>query len=135
MTNELPANFRPPTYEYDGTTDPLEHLRRFENSALLHYYFDRVKCWVFFTMPTKSAQQWLWQLRADTIHSFEDFNNIFLHQFTIARKNQKTILALFSLKQKENERLRSYVKRFTSAALDIPSATQEVLVKALAQSL
>ncbi|KAK6140855.1 hypothetical protein DH2020_025387 [Rehmannia glutinosa] len=35
----------------------------------------------------------------------------------------------------EHEPLRGYVKRFNSAALDVPSATQEVLSSALSQGL
>ncbi|KAL0394416.1 UNVERIFIED_CONTAM: hypothetical protein Slati_4407800 [Sesamum latifolium] len=35
MADELPANCRTPVIaEYDGTTDPQEHLSRFENAAL-----------------------------------------------------------------------------------------------------
>ncbi|KAL0445239.1 UNVERIFIED_CONTAM: hypothetical protein Slati_2246600 [Sesamum latifolium] len=35
MADELPVNCRTPAItEYDGTTDPLEHLARFENAAL-----------------------------------------------------------------------------------------------------
>ncbi|KAL0320198.1 UNVERIFIED_CONTAM: hypothetical protein Sradi_5281300 [Sesamum radiatum] len=37
MADELSMNFQTPTIaEYDGTTDPQEHLSRFENTALLH---------------------------------------------------------------------------------------------------
>ncbi|KAL0434459.1 UNVERIFIED_CONTAM: hypothetical protein Slati_2780200 [Sesamum latifolium] len=37
MADELPTNCRTPAIvEYDGTTDPLEHLSHFENAALLH---------------------------------------------------------------------------------------------------
>ncbi|KAL0404606.1 UNVERIFIED_CONTAM: hypothetical protein Sradi_2101400 [Sesamum radiatum] len=37
MTDELLADCRTPAIvEYDGTTDPLEHLSRFGNAVLLH---------------------------------------------------------------------------------------------------
>ncbi|KAL0336733.1 UNVERIFIED_CONTAM: hypothetical protein Sradi_4885200 [Sesamum radiatum] len=37
MVDELPMNCRTPTIaEYDGTTDPQEHLSRFEKATLLH---------------------------------------------------------------------------------------------------
>ncbi|KAL0421277.1 UNVERIFIED_CONTAM: hypothetical protein Slati_3150600 [Sesamum latifolium] len=37
MADELPVNCRTPAItEYDGTTDPLEHLAHFKNAALLH---------------------------------------------------------------------------------------------------
>ncbi|KAL0416683.1 UNVERIFIED_CONTAM: hypothetical protein Slati_3500200 [Sesamum latifolium] len=41
--DELPLNCRTPAIaEYDGTTDPMEHLSRFENTALLHRYTDGI---------------------------------------------------------------------------------------------
>ncbi|KAL0440549.1 UNVERIFIED_CONTAM: hypothetical protein Slati_2537900 [Sesamum latifolium] len=37
MLDELPANCRTPTIpEYNGTTDPQEHLLHFENATILH---------------------------------------------------------------------------------------------------
>ncbi|KAL0301390.1 UNVERIFIED_CONTAM: hypothetical protein Sradi_6415800 [Sesamum radiatum] len=45
MAGELPMNYRTPAIaKYDGTTDPQEHLSRFENVALLHRYTDNIKC-------------------------------------------------------------------------------------------
>ncbi|KAL0461265.1 UNVERIFIED_CONTAM: hypothetical protein Slati_0014100 [Sesamum latifolium] len=44
MADELPMNCHTPTItEYDGTTDPHEHLSHFENAALLHQYIDATK--------------------------------------------------------------------------------------------
>lgn len=57
IADELPANFRPLTYEYDCTTDHWDHLCRFENLALLHRYFDGEKYHVFLIALTKSSQQ------------------------------------------------------------------------------
>ncbi|KAI3473419.1 hypothetical protein Pfo_031358, partial [Paulownia fortunei] len=70
MMDDLPTNFRSLNYDYDGTTDPWEHLCRFENSALLHRYSDGVKCRVFLTTLSKSAQQWFSQLPPNSINSF-----------------------------------------------------------------
>lgn len=57
MQDELPYNFMPLNYEYDGSTNPYEHLVRFENLALLHRYGKGVKCRVFLTTLSKAAQQ------------------------------------------------------------------------------
>ncbi|KAL0339292.1 UNVERIFIED_CONTAM: hypothetical protein Sangu_1451300 [Sesamum angustifolium] len=49
MTGELPMCCRTPAItEYDGTTNPQEHLSHFENEALLHRYTNGIKCRVFF---------------------------------------------------------------------------------------
>ncbi|KAL0378414.1 UNVERIFIED_CONTAM: hypothetical protein Sradi_3146900 [Sesamum radiatum] len=60
------------------------------------------------------------------IGSFREFRSLFLHQFASNRKHQKTELSLFSIRQKEGESLKDHLLRFDTAALEVPSATQEV---------
>ncbi|KAL0445159.1 UNVERIFIED_CONTAM: hypothetical protein Slati_2238600 [Sesamum latifolium] len=58
MADELPMNLRTPAIaEYDGTSDAMEHLSRFENTALLHRYTDGIKCRVFVTTFARATQQ------------------------------------------------------------------------------
>ncbi|KAL0428063.1 UNVERIFIED_CONTAM: hypothetical protein Slati_2981100 [Sesamum latifolium] len=108
--DELPLNCCTPTIaEYDGTTDPMEHLSRFENAALLHRYTDEIKCRVFVTMFARAAQQ--------------------------CRKLRKTELSLFAVRQKDDEPLKEYLQRFNAAALEVPAATQEVKASVFSQGL
>ncbi|KAL0414910.1 UNVERIFIED_CONTAM: hypothetical protein Sradi_1692700 [Sesamum radiatum] len=80
MKNELPVNYRTPAVAgYDGTTDPQEHLSRFENAALLHRYTDGIKCRVFVTTFARAAQQWFNQLPPAVIGNFREFHSLFLH--------------------------------------------------------
>ncbi|KAL0438685.1 UNVERIFIED_CONTAM: hypothetical protein Slati_2351500 [Sesamum latifolium] len=96
MADELPLNYRTPAIaEYDGTTNLMEHLSRFENAALLHRYTDGIKCRVFITTFARAAQQWFNQLPVGAIGSFQEFRSLFLHQFASSRKLQKTELSLF----------------------------------------
>ncbi|KAL0463083.1 UNVERIFIED_CONTAM: hypothetical protein Slati_0195900 [Sesamum latifolium] len=127
MADKLPVNCRTLAIaEYDGTTNPQEHLSRFENAALLHRYTDGIKYRVFVTTFARASQQWFNQLPPAVIGSFREFCSLFLHQFASSRKHQKTELSLFSIRQKEEESLKDYLQRFNTAALEIPSATQEV---------
>ncbi|KAL0406281.1 UNVERIFIED_CONTAM: hypothetical protein Slati_3942000 [Sesamum latifolium] len=136
MADELPLNCRTPAIaEYDGTTDPMEHLSRYENAALLHRYTDRIKCRVFVTTFARAAQQWFNQLPVGTIGNFQEFCSLFLHQFASSRKLQKTELSLFAVRQKDDEPLKEYVQRFNAAALEVPVATQEVKASAFSQGL
>ncbi|KAL0381576.1 UNVERIFIED_CONTAM: hypothetical protein Sangu_0221900 [Sesamum angustifolium] len=58
MANELLMNCRTPAIaEYNGTTDPQEHLSCFENAAPLHRYTNGIKCRVFVTTFAWAAQQ------------------------------------------------------------------------------
>ncbi|KAG8390677.1 hypothetical protein BUALT_Bualt01G0108500 [Buddleja alternifolia] len=109
LADSLPANFWAPNItEYDGSSDPTKHLWKFENCALLHQYTDGVKCRVFLTTLTRAAHQWFNQLAPNSIHSFEEFNLMFLHQFASSKKYQKTSLSLFHMRQGVNESLREY---------------------------
>ncbi|KAL0386313.1 UNVERIFIED_CONTAM: hypothetical protein Sradi_3025600 [Sesamum radiatum] len=57
MADELPMNCSTPAIaEYDGTSDPMEHLSRFENATLLHRYTDGIKSRVFVTTFARAAQ-------------------------------------------------------------------------------
>ncbi|XP_073153009.1 uncharacterized protein [Henckelia pumila] len=136
LDEELPANFKQPNlWEYDGSSDPEEHLGRFENAALLHRYLDAIKCRVFLTTLVRSAQQWFNILQPGSIRSFNDFSSVFLHKFSSSKKYLKTSLNLFNLKQSEVEPLREYVQRFNTAALEVPAATADTLVNSFTQAL
>ncbi|KAL0445266.1 UNVERIFIED_CONTAM: hypothetical protein Slati_2249300 [Sesamum latifolium] len=121
--------------EYDGTTDPQEHLSHFENAALLHRYTNDIKCRVFVTTFARAAQQWFNQLPPAAIGSFQEFRSLFLHQFASSRRHRKIELSLFSIRLKEGESLKEYLQRFNTASLEVPSATQEVNANTFAQGL
>ncbi|KAL0408408.1 UNVERIFIED_CONTAM: hypothetical protein Sradi_1775200 [Sesamum radiatum] len=136
MADELPMNCRTPAIaEYDGTLDTMEHLSRFENATLLHRYTHGIKCRVFVTTFTRAAQQWFNQLPVGAIGSFQEIRSLFLHQFASSMKLRKTELSLFAVRQKDNEPLKEYLQRFNAAALEVPSATQEVKASAFSQGL
>ncbi|XP_073119193.1 uncharacterized protein [Henckelia pumila] len=136
LDEKLPVNFKQPTLgEYDGSSDPEEHLGRFENAAMLHRYSDAIKCRVFLTTLVRSAQQWFNLLQPGSIRSFNDFTSAFLHQYASSKKYLKTSLSLFNLKQSEVEPLREYVQRFNTAALEVPAATADTLVNSFTQGL
>ncbi|KAL0434616.1 UNVERIFIED_CONTAM: hypothetical protein Sradi_0169500 [Sesamum radiatum] len=84
---------------------------------------------------TEAAQTWFNQLPAGAIESFQEFRSLFLHQSASSRKLRKTELSLFAIRQKDNEPLKEYLQRFNTAALEVPSATQEVKASAFSQSL
>ncbi|XP_012830533.1 PREDICTED: uncharacterized protein LOC105951629 [Erythranthe guttata] len=131
----IPANYRPILFEYNGTSDPAEHLSRFNNTASLHQLTEGVKCRAFVTTLAGPAQAWFGLLLPGSIHSFGQFAKAFMNQFASSKKCKKTSLSLFSIRQKEKESLRSYIKRFTSATLEVPTTSDEVLMAALSQGL
>ncbi|KAL0295203.1 UNVERIFIED_CONTAM: hypothetical protein Sradi_6846700 [Sesamum radiatum] len=124
MDDELPMNYRTPAIaEYEGTSDPMEHLSLFENAALLPRYIDGIKCRVFVTTFARATQQWFNQLLVGSIGFFQEFRSLFLHQFASSRKLRKTEPSRFAVRLKDNEPLKEYLQRFNAAALEVPFAT------------
>lgn len=60
---------------------------------------------------------------------------MFLHHFASSLKHQKSTITLFSIKQRAEESLRGYVKRFNTAMLEVPAASEEIKISALSQGL
>ncbi|XP_073295907.1 uncharacterized protein [Primulina huaijiensis] len=132
----LPGHFKSAKIkDYDGSSDPEEHLARFENMAMLHCYGDQIKCKVFLTTLIDSAQRWFEGLTPQSIHCFEDFQKVFLHQFSSSKKYKKTAFSLFEVKQGQDETLRAYIKKFNRVALEVSACAPETKVTAFMQRL
>ncbi|XP_073025173.1 uncharacterized protein [Primulina eburnea] len=103
--------------------------------AMLHCFGDQIKCKVFLTTLVDSAQRWFEGLAPQSINCFEDFQKVFLHQFSSSKKYKKTAFSLFEVKQRQDETLRAYLKRFNRVALDVPACAPETKTTAFMQGL
>ncbi|CAA0806573.1 Unknown protein, partial [Striga hermonthica] len=54
----LPNNYKDTNLVFDGTSDPLRHVRTFENMAVLHGYTDPVSCRAFLSTLRGGALDW-----------------------------------------------------------------------------
>ncbi|XP_073057035.1 uncharacterized protein [Primulina eburnea] len=121
VSEPLPAHFKATKIrEYDGNSDPDEHLTRFENMAMLHCYSDKIKCKVFLTTLVDSAR---------------GFRDTFLHHFSSSKRYKKTAFSLFEVKQSGDESLRAYIRRFNKASLEVPACAPETKTTAFTQGL
>lgn len=130
VNEELPINFRRVTFEYSGKMDQYNHVCRFNNTASLHQFSDAIKCRVFITTLTGPAHQWFAQLPDASINNYEQLSAEFLNHFPSARKQKHTTMSFFSVKQQDNETLREYVRKFTTALLKIPITSEDILISA-----
>ncbi|XP_073271571.1 uncharacterized protein [Primulina huaijiensis] len=121
--------------DYDGSSDPEEHLTRFENMTMLHSYGYHIKCKVFLSTLVDSAQRWFEGLAPQSIHCFEDFQKAFLHQFSSSKKYKKTSFSLFEVRQGQDETLRAYIKRFNQISLEVTACAPDTKVTAFMQGL
>ncbi|KAL0458474.1 UNVERIFIED_CONTAM: hypothetical protein Slati_0474600 [Sesamum latifolium] len=132
MVEELLAHFRALSHllTENGTTNPTEHIRKFENATLLHRYTDGIKCYIFLSTLIDFGQQWFDQLSAGSIRSFAEFSSLFLYQFASSEKCKKSAFSLFEVKQEEKEILRAYIEHFNKIILEVPTTHFEVLISA-----
>ncbi|XP_073152959.1 uncharacterized protein [Henckelia pumila] len=132
----LPSHYKSEKIrEYDGSTDPEEHLACFENVAMLHCYGDKIKCKVFLTTLVDSSQRWFEKLEPQSVRSFSEFKQVFLQHFSSSKRYRKTAYNLFEAKQSGEESLRTYIKRFNKIALEVPTCAQETKITAFTQGL
>ncbi|XP_073130804.1 uncharacterized protein [Henckelia pumila] len=82
----------------------------------------------------KSTCPVLRMLRWD-IKEFKDFSKAFLHYFASSKKHPTATLSLFAVKQQGQEDLRAYIRQFSALALEVPTATTDLLISAFTQGL
>ncbi|MED6124347.1 hypothetical protein PIB30_058164 [Stylosanthes scabra] len=107
---------------HDGTTDPKHHLDAFENRMLLVNAFDAIQCKAF-TITLK--------MDALTIECFSDLADSFMKNITTRRRLPKTCLNLYSIVQKPEETLRSYLDRFNTEYAQIEGLQSHAALIAL----
>ena len=66
----LPQGFKMPTIvPYDGSTDPTDHLSKFNMCMLVHRVSEDAKCHVFPITLTRETDEWFKKHRSSSIHS------------------------------------------------------------------
>ena len=120
----LPQKFQMPQIEsYDGVKDPLDHLETFK--TLMHFQGvpDEIMCRAFPTTLRGAARIWFSRLTPNSINAFKELSTQFTSHFIGGHRYKNSTACLMSIKQQEDETLRSYITRFNQKALSIDEAT------------
>ena len=113
----LPQGFKMPTIvPYDGSSDPADHLSKFNRLMSVHRVSEDAKCHVFPITLTGAADEWFKKHRPGSIHSWHQLSSSFRRQFIAARKISFEVNALANIKQGPFETLKAYLKRFKDEA-------------------
>ena len=120
---------------YDESKDPLDHLESFETIMHLQGVRDKIICRAFPTMLKGLAKVWFSRLTPNSISTFKELSVQFASHFIGGHKYKKSIACLMSIKQWEDEILRSYIARFNKEALSIDEADEKILVAAFTNGL
>ena len=125
----LPQKFRMPQIEsYDEVKDPLDHLETFKTLMHLQGVPDEIMCRAFPTTLKSPARIWFSRLTLNSINIFKELSAQFISHFIGGHKYKKSIACLMSIKQREDETLRSYITCFNKEALSIDEADDKILV-------
>ena len=132
----FPPKFCMPQMEnYNGNKDPLYHLESFKTLMHLQGVPDEIMCRAFPTTLKGPARIWFSRLMPNSINTFKDLSTQFASHFIEGHRYKKSTTCLISIKQQEDETLRSYIARFNKEALSIDEVDDKILVAAFTKGL
>ena len=131
-----PVKFRMPQIEaYDGSKDLLDHLESFKTLINLEGVPDEIICRSFPTTLKGLVRIWFSRLTPNFIGTFKELSAQFALHFIEGHRYKKSTTCLMSIKQQENEMLRSYITCFNKEALLIDEVNDKILVIAFTNGL
>ena len=125
----------PQIESYDGVKDPLDHLEIFKTLMHLQGVPDEIMCRAFLTTLKGPTRTWFSRLMPNSINTFKELSAQFTSHFIGGHRYKKSTACLISIKQREDEMLRSYIARFNKEALSIDEADNNILVAAFTNGL
>ena len=120
---------------YDGSNDLLDHLESFKTLMHLQGKADKIMCRAFLTMLKGPARIWFSRLMPNSIGTFNELSTHCVSHFIGGHMYKKSTTCLISIKQREDETLRSYIARFNKEAFSIDEADDKILVAAFTNKL
>ena len=112
---------------YNGVKDPLDHLKTFKTLMHLQGVADAIMCRAFPTTLKGAARIWFSRLTPNSISTFKELSTQFTVHFIGGHQYKKSTACLMSIKQREEETLRSYISRFNKEALSIDEVDDKIL--------
>ena len=125
----------PQIKSYDGVKDPFDHLETFKTLMHLQGVPDEIICRAFPTTLKGHAKTWFSRLTPNSINTFKELSAQFTSHFIGGHRYKRSTTCLMSIKQREDEMLRSYITRFNKEALSIDEADDKILVAAFINGL
>ena len=120
---------------YDGVKDLLDYLETFKTLMHLQGVADEIMCRAFPMTLKDAARIWFSRLTPNSISTFEEWSTQFTAYFIGGHKYNKSTACLMSIKQREDEMLRSYISRFNKETLSIDEANDKILMAAFTNEL
>ena len=118
----------PQIENYDEAKDPLDYLNTFKTLMHIQGVADEIMCRVFPMTLKDPARIWFNRLTSNSISTFKELSVQFTSHFIRGHRYKKSTACLMSIRQREDETLRSYIARFNKEALSIDETDDKILV-------
>ena len=96
---------------------------------------DEIMCRAFPTTLKGLARIWFSRLTPNSISTFKELSAQFTLHFIRGHRYKKSTACLMSIRQREDETMKSYITRFNKDALSIDEADDKILVAAFTNGL
>ena len=121
--------------QYDGSTDPIDHLESYKALMIIQGVTDALLCIGFPITLRKAARAWYSEFQSKSIYSFGQLEHSFVAHFNTSRRLPRTSNSLFSIKQGETEIFRDFVARFNVAMLEVRDLNENMAIAAMKKGL
>jgi len=118
MEEPIPPHYMTPKMlAFSGLEDLETHLKAFQAHMLNLGGSDAIRYKMLQGTFTRTALKWFSGLLDGTIHSFQEFYQMFGEQFAANIITPPRIADLFDIKQKESEPLKEYLNHFCEVSI------------------
>ena len=113
LSYEPPCDFSiPPFAMYDNSSNPYDHMLRFNQAMILSAGNDRLLCKVFPASLKGPTPAWFHKLPRGSINSFSELWAVFVSQYLCSVSQKGIISSLQTIFKREDESIWDFTMRF-----------------------
>jgi len=126
-TLRFPKKFMMPSFDhYSGTSDPLLHLRQYQDKMAIHAHNELLLYRAFPSSLKGVAYHWFYLLPMKSLQNFHEVTDAFYNLFAFRRKFQRNNNHLLTVKMKAGESLKNYINYFQSQVALVYNCNEDV---------
>ena len=119
---------------FDGSTNPYNHMLRYNQAMILKADNDLLLCKVFPASLRGLALAWFHKLPHNSINSFNELWVAFISQYLCSVRKMRNISSLQTILKEEGESIREFIRRFRKAVQQIGSYSIDAVLQSFRRS-
>jgi hypothetical protein len=135
-SEKTPSRVKHSTFiPYETSTDPVAHIQHYQQTMFMHEQDDALLCKMFPSSLGKVALSWYHKLPEGSILCWAQLAEEFTARFLTSRAAPMTFDALTSMRQRDDETIRQYSKRYWETFNEIENCSEEYALATFKTSL